>query len=297
MPDEGARVLGTRTPRGMGENRQPEVPPMEQWRVLPTGLRQTRGPNGTWYPEQPTMIVPASIPPPVAPHRQRPRGALPWVAGTIVVVILTAAAVGFAAFSRHDGIQPDRQQLQAQALAHIQGKITGVARVVCVMPSAWVAGRTFTCFAYGGSGTELAKMDGTVLPDAGGTWQANEQWAPTVAARPATSQPTASTSGSQTVATACDHLGVINDRVANAVALTQPTGEQQAAELATTSEWTGVVVLQGLTGSSQQALSSAAAVVVHGQQIAVSTGTFSLLEGGLADLNAACEQAGYPAGP
>ena len=121
---------------------------------------------------------------------QRPRrrwGALNWAILIVVVLLLAAATLlvasklagpgGLTVGSGQSGaVIPTRYQVQGKAITDAQRLVSGVVRVTCVMPTAWTPGDTFTCYAYGSSGRELAQMAGTVLPSNGDEWQANEVW-------------------------------------------------------------------------------------------------------------------------
>ena|SRR5664279_1842842 len=57
--------------------------------------------------------------------------------------------------------------------------VAGISHVSCQQPSHWTAGSTFTCIAYGTTGSEVGRYYGTVEPNASdGTYQWNGRYLP-----------------------------------------------------------------------------------------------------------------------
>jgi hypothetical protein len=57
--------------------------------------------------------------------------------------------------------------------------VQGVQSVVCNPPDRWNAGKTFECFVYNTSNTDLGFYEATVLPDdSSGNAQWNGSWIP-----------------------------------------------------------------------------------------------------------------------
>jgi hypothetical protein len=64
-------------------------------------------------------------------------------------------------------------------LAGAPFRISGIASVSCVMPNSWVPGKTFTCYVYDSSNTELGTATGTVVPTLPNyAFNANLVWTP-----------------------------------------------------------------------------------------------------------------------
>ena len=73
------------------------------------------------------------------------------------------------------------QSVKAQIVGTGSGNfsVTGVSRVVCNPPSIWNAGKTFQCFVYDSSSSELGEYDATILPnDSSGSNQWNGGYTP-----------------------------------------------------------------------------------------------------------------------
>ena len=116
--------------------------------------------------------------------RRRPRGAYEWTLRIVLSLLIVAAAIVIGGLVRGDfgpwktsaAAAPSRGQLQATIQSEMPKHVSGVVRVVCVMPGSWASGQTFTCYGYGSSQKELAQVNGTVLPDNGNQAQWNEVW-------------------------------------------------------------------------------------------------------------------------
>ena len=115
-----------------------------------------------------------------APRRHR--GVLGWaiviVSALLIVgvVVLALGVHGLFKTGQSGTVVPTRQDVQSSILASSSKYISGVRTVTCVMPSAWTPGDTFTCYAYGITGRELAQVNGTVLPNASAGPDWNEVW-------------------------------------------------------------------------------------------------------------------------
>jgi hypothetical protein len=114
----------------------------------------------------------------------------------VVAVIVLAVILGVVLLNKSNGPASPASgipgsggltiaQLQSTAMNQITGPApsgfaaTGVSSVICNPPSTWAPGKTFTCYAYASSGTEVGEYLGTVEPnDSSGEQQWNAQWLP-----------------------------------------------------------------------------------------------------------------------
>lgn len=148
---------------------------MTQRRESASGERQYLAPDGYWYAAN--SGGPGIYQKP-AGHRRKSH-AVRWVVGLVVIVVLLVGGLVAALVIKNDRAKgtETRLELQSSVLTDSgRAHIPGVHTVSCIMPSSWIPGKTFVCFAYGSGGHALAQMDGTVLPNSGGRFAWNEQW-------------------------------------------------------------------------------------------------------------------------
>jgi len=110
------------------------------------------------------------------------------LAGVALLVVVAGVIAAKVIIDRRAG--PSRQDVQAAILAGSSKYVSGVRTVTCIMPGSWAAGQTFTCYAYGSSGRQLAQVDGTVLPTVASGPQWNEAWEGTQGVTDAPTTPT-----------------------------------------------------------------------------------------------------------
>lgn len=161
--------------------------------------------------------------------RRRKRSPLAWTVGVVAALVLAAAAyLGTTRLlNGSPSVGPSRANLQAQIQAEVPKHVSGVTNVVCVMPSSWSPGQTFTCYGYGASSRQLAQVNGTVLPDSGDQAQWNESWStdgpvPTSAAR--TPAPSSTPQTQAAVATGCSSIAELRRQVETGDASQVPMG-------------------------------------------------------------------------
>lgn len=103
-----------------------------------------------------------------------------------IVAILIIVGVVWLVHRVHPGGLPNGVSL-SQFESSVKGQlastgtsgfsVSNVASVSCIMPNSWVPGRTFTCYAFKSSGSQLGTVTGTVLPtQANYSWNADIHW-------------------------------------------------------------------------------------------------------------------------
>jgi hypothetical protein len=134
--------------------------------------------DGRWYPPQDHR------PPPPMDHRPPPpkpkRKPLQWIALGIVVVIVVVVSLGIysavrpSTTSTASGIPGTtmtvsvlNQVVQTQLVGTGSGYfgVKGVKTVTCNPPDRWNAGKTFECFVFNSSSSDIGYYTGTVTPD------------------------------------------------------------------------------------------------------------------------------------
>ena len=100
--------------------------------------------------------------------------------GLVAAAALTLVLVGVLGAASNPA--PSASTLQSSVKGDITSHwhISGVTAVSCVMPSSWMPGKTFTCYAYRSNGSSPGAARGTVLPSSqnGGAPEWNLQWVP-----------------------------------------------------------------------------------------------------------------------
>lgn len=147
------------------------------WRVTADGRRQYLGSDGYWYTQTFGASTRQYVPPP-PPVFVRPRSNRGLKVAVGIAIGILLMGVGFVLLRHSPPRAPSRAQLQSTVLARAHARFpqAHVRSAVCIMPSAWVPGKTYTCYLYGSGGTGLAHAIGTVLPSTGTHWQSNIVW-------------------------------------------------------------------------------------------------------------------------
>jgi hypothetical protein len=99
-----------------------------------------------------------------------------------VFVGITLVVMGLV-LTRSPSSGPSLSGLTSSVRAQIAGsgpdslKVPGVASVVCSPPTSWQTGETFTCFAYGSTGSKIGRYEGIVAANSPtGQFEWNATW-------------------------------------------------------------------------------------------------------------------------